>query len=157
MNTVSVPFPFAHLVVSMNDDTVLSCHWSTNPVKNCNTPLAHIVIQQCQHYLSDGQYHFDLPLPTPRTAFEAAYRKLLDALPAGKVLIYSEAATRLNSHPRAVGQTSRRNPVLLFVPCHRIIGMKNLGGYAGSTGDDALQEKRWLLQHEGVTQDVLFA
>lgn len=49
---------------------------------------------------------------------------------------------------RTVGETSRRNPILIVIPCHRVIaGDGTLGGYCGTIGLDL---KRWLLRHEGV-------
>ena len=156
MNSVSIPFPFAHLVYTFSEDTVLSCRWSKEASPAHHSPLAKLLIEQTKAYLSDSRFRFNLPLIAPRTPFEAAYRELLERLPFGKTLTYGEAAKELNSHPRAVGQTSRRNPVLLVVPCHRIIGQKSLGGYCGSTSDSALAEKRWLLRHEHIPMESLF-
>jgi methylated-DNA-[protein]-cysteine S-methyltransferase len=46
----------------------------------------------------------------------------------------------------AVGQANARNPLLLVVPCHRVLASGNkLGGYG-----PGVEVKRWLLRHEGV-------
>ena len=57
-----------------------------------------------------------------------------------------ELAARLGSltAARAVGGASRRNPIALLVPCHRVVGHGgSLTGYGGG-----LHNKEWLLRHE---------
>ena len=45
---------------------------------------------------------------------------------------------------QAVGGAVGRNPILIIVPCHRVIGAGNkLGGYAAGS-----ELKRWLLSWE---------
>ena len=46
---------------------------------------------------------------------------------------------------RAVGQANGANPLVLVVPCHRVVARNGLGGYGGT-----LARKVWLLTHEGV-------
>ena len=56
---------------------------------------------------------------------------------------------------RAVGGAMGRNPVSIFIPCHRVIGTNHtLGGYGGSSFADrqaGLAIKRTLLAIEGTT------
>ncbi|MCL5260766.1 MAG: MGMT family protein [Gammaproteobacteria bacterium] len=35
------------------------------------------------------------------------------------------------------------------MPCHRIVAANSLGGYAGQTIGSSMQNKIWLLLHEG--------
>jgi methylated-DNA-[protein]-cysteine S-methyltransferase len=45
---------------------------------------------------------------------------------------YAALAARLHTSPRAVGRAVGRNPILLIVPCHRVIGKDGSPtGYAG--------------------------
>ena len=45
---------------------------------------------------------------------------------------------------RAVGMANNQNPIVIIVPCHRIVGANgSLTGYGGG-----LPRKKWLLQHE---------
>ena len=47
---------------------------------------------------------------------------------------------------RAVGAANGANPIPIIIPCHRVIGANgSLTGYGGG-----LENKRWLLAHEGV-------
>lgn len=66
------------------------------------------------------------------------------------------SSSSTSSSPRAVGSALRRNPFAPNVPCHRVLATGGgLGGFKGrSLVRDGygitLQEKRWLLQQEGV-------
>jgi methylated-DNA-[protein]-cysteine S-methyltransferase len=82
-----------------------------------------------------------------RSMFERATLRHAQQIPRGSVITYSELAARLGNHraARAVGNALRRNPVPLFVPCHRVVGVADLGGYAWGP-----EIKRKLLQLEGV-------
>ena len=72
-------------------------------------------------------------------------------IPYGNTVTYGEVAAKVASvrggekvSPRAVGMAAGRNPVLLVVPCHRVIGAGgNLAGYAGG-----IERKRRLLDLE---------
>ena len=45
---------------------------------------------------------------------------------------------------RAVGNANRHNPLMVILPCHRVVGSTGkTGGYAGGT-----DRKIWLLEHE---------
>jgi len=79
-----------------------------------------------------------------------ATRRVLDAvsaIPAGSTLAYSDIAKRLGYGklgPRFVGSANARNPVPLFIPCHRVVGKDgSLVGYGGS-----VELKQWLLNWE---------
>jgi methylated-DNA-[protein]-cysteine S-methyltransferase len=67
-------------------------------------------------------------------------------IPFGETATYGEIARRAGrpGAPRVAGWAVGRNPVAIFVPCHRVVGAGGrLVGYAGG-----LDRKRWLLAHE---------
>ena len=77
---------------------------------------------------------------------EKVWRTLLD-IPVGQVLSYREIADLLGQPKaaQAVGNANGQNPILLRIPCHRVIGSNGtMTGYAGE-----LWRKEWLLRHEG--------
>jgi methylated-DNA-[protein]-cysteine S-methyltransferase len=80
------------------------------------------------------------------TEFERAVWEQLLRIPTGATISYTELARRVDrpKGPRAVGQANGRNPIALFVPCHRVIAADStLGGYGGG-----LDRKRRLLELE---------
>ncbi|NBV41892.1 MGMT family protein [bacterium] len=59
------------------------------------------------------------------------YTELLQ-VPVGKTITYKQLAQRIGKPlaARAVGTAMSRNPFLIVVPCHRVVGVGSLGGYA---------------------------
>ena len=72
--------------------------------------------------------------------------RLMRTVPAGSPVSYTDLAAR-SGRPaavRAVANACARNPVALFVPCHRVLRRGGeLGGFRWG-----LDVKRWLLEHE---------
>ena len=66
----------------------------------------------------------------------------------GSMITYSELARAIGrpKAARAVGNTLRKNPVPIVIPCHRVVAQNGIGGYA--LGVDL---KRRLLELEGNT------
>lgn len=63
-------------------------------------------------------------------------RKVLEAvaqIPYGSTLTYGDIARKiaLPHAARAVGRAIGRNPLPLFIPCHRVTGKLYLGGFSG--------------------------
>jgi methylated-DNA-[protein]-cysteine S-methyltransferase len=81
------------------------------------------------------------------TPFTRALAEALRAVPRGEVVTYGELAA-LAGRPgaaRAAGTFCARNPLPVFVPCHRVVASDGIGGY-GSSG---VEYKRRLLALEG--------
>ena len=87
----------------------------------------------------------DFPLAPRGTPFQLRVWAALSGLGPGETWSYGELAVALHcASARAVGQALGRNPLLLLIPCHRVIGANGqLGGYAGG-----LERKRALLTLE---------
>lgn len=100
-----------------------------------------------ESYFSGENKVLDVPLDLKGTAFQLAVWDALQHIPYGETRTYSEIAEAIGSPKsiRAVGTAIGRNPVLIAVPCHRVI-QKNgtLGGFRAG-----LALKKSLLQLEG--------
>lgn len=104
------------------------------------------VIAQVREYFGGGRRAFDLPVAAPGTDFQKFVWAAIAAIPFGETRSYAAVAARLGKPgaARAVGLAAGRNPVLIIVPCHRVIGADGtLTGYGGG-----LDRKRQLLDHE---------
>ncbi|MDS1030881.1 methylated-DNA--[protein]-cysteine S-methyltransferase [Bacillota bacterium LX-D] len=101
---------------------------------------------QLQSYLSGGLKNFTLPLAPVGTEFMLCVWESLRSIPYGKTRSYQEIAQSLGNKKasRAVGLANNRNPIPIFIPCHRVIGANGkLTGYRGG-----LQIKTQLLELE---------
>jgi len=111
-----------------------------------NNLLSEAVLQ-LKAYFEGKLKWFDLPLAETGTDFQNEVWGLVREIPYGKTATYGGLAQKLGDAnlSRAVGAANGKNPYLIIVPCHRVVGENNkLTGYAGG-----LEKKEWLLKHEG--------
>ena len=114
--------------------------------KEC-TPLLACAFAELQEYLAGKRRTFDLPLNPCGTAFQQTVWSALRDIPYGQTVSYGEIARKIGkpNASRAVGMANNRNPLPIFIPCHRVIGANgSLVGYGGG-----LEIKRRLLAIEG--------
>ena len=95
------------------------------------TPLTELVFQQVTEYLNGQRRDFDFPYVLQGTEFQQRVWRALCAIPYGETRTYGEVAAAVGSPgaARAVGMANHRNPILIAVPCHRVIGAD--GGLVG--------------------------
>ena len=110
------------------------------------SPMGQMVAQEIAAYTKNPHHRFQLPLKPLGSAYQQRVWNALLVIPVGRTVTYGELANALQSSPRAVGQACRTNPLVIFIPCHRVVGKTNQGGYMGNT--DALHYKLDLLEHE---------
>jgi AraC family transcriptional regulator, regulatory protein of adaptative response / methylated-DNA-[protein]-cysteine methyltransferase len=81
----------------------------------------------------DGEHMtLDLPLDVKATAFQSRVWKIIQSIPFGKTVTYSQIAKELGEPEasRAVARACATNPVALIIPCHRVLGKDgSLRGY----------------------------
>ncbi len=115
-------------------------------------PPEHGLYQHLQQYFAHaGECRWPLA-DLPGTAFQQRVWQALLRIPAGETRSYGVLAAELGSSAQAVGNACRSNPVPIVIPCHRVVAVNGMGGYAGATAGYKMQIKRWLLQHEGVSR-----
>ena len=111
------------------------------------TPLLAEAAAQLRAYFAGTLTRFDLPLAPEGSAFNKKAWAAIARIPYGETRSYGDIAFDLGSGPRAVGGACGRNPIPLFIPCHRVLGAHGaLGGYSGGKG---LVTKKFLLKLEG--------
>ena len=112
------------------------------------TPLLEEGCRQLLEYLRGERKQFDLPLAMQGTAFQKKVWAELVRIPWGETRTYREIALAVDCPKgfRAVGMANNRNPLPIFIPCHRVVGSDgSLTGYAGG-----LELKQALLALEGI-------
>jgi methylated-DNA-[protein]-cysteine S-methyltransferase len=119
-----------------------------------HAPL-HQAKRELAEYFSGERERFETPLAPEGTPFQKAVWKAISKVGFGKTITYAELAHRAGypGSARAAGAATGRNPISIFVPCHRIVGSDgSLTGYAGG-----LDRKRALLALESGIPDLLAA
>lgn len=91
----------------------------------------------------------EFPLKLLGTQFQKRVWREMQNIPVGAVVTYGQLAKKLKTGSRAIGMACRTNPVVILVPCHRVVSAQGIGGYMGKLKQ--LQVKEWLLVHEGVS------
>ena len=98
------------------------------------TPLLQEAGLQLSQYLRGERRDFSLPLAPEGSEFFQRTWQALVAIPYGETRSYAEIAAAIGNAKacRAVGLANNRNPLPLFIPCHRVIGSnQKLTGYRG--------------------------
>ena len=83
------------------------------------------------------------------TKFQISVWKEIKKIPKGQTKTYKDIAVALQKpkSSRAVANACGKNPLLIEIPCHRVIRSDGkLGGYSGKGG---INQKRKLLKEEG--------
>ncbi len=101
---------------------------------------------QLAAYFAGERKTFDLKLNPAGTPYQKAVWSLLTKIPYGTTTTYKDLAVKMGNSKasRAVGMCNGRNPIMIVIPCHRVIGSDGrLTGFAGG-----LEMKRDLLDLE---------
>ena len=102
--------------------------------------------RELAEYFAGKRREFSVPLHPGGTPFQQKVWAALCRIPYGETRTYGEIARQIGAPKaaRAVGMANHRNPLPLFIPCHRVVGASGeLTGYAGG-----LDHKRFLLALE---------
>jgi methylated-DNA-[protein]-cysteine S-methyltransferase len=114
--------------------------------EKAETPLIKKAAVQLDEYFNGKRKVFNLPLKLNGTDFQIDVWKALQNIPFGETRSYGEIA-RVIGKPkasRAVGMANNRNPIVIIVPCHRVIGHDgSLTGFGGG-----IELKKRLLELE---------
>lgn len=103
-------------------------------------------IKELQEYLTGNREQFTVPLHFHGTAFQREVWKTLLKVPYGETISYTDVANRIQRPKavRAVGNAIGANPILVVIPCHRVVTKNGkLGGFRGG-----IDMKKQLLELE---------
>lgn len=101
---------------------------------------------ELKQFLEGHSLEMNIPLDlSGLSPFQITVLKAMKEIPYGRVASYRDLAFRMNSRAyQAIGSACGRNPLMLIYPCHRVVGSKDLGGFA-----HGLVMKKALLTLEG--------
>ena len=120
---------------------------STLEIEN-KVPISLVpCVEQLQQYFAGKRFVFDFKMNPQGTDFQKAVWVLLKDLPFGSTISYLKLSRQYGNTKavRAVATAIGKNPILVAIPCHRVIGSDGtLVGYSGG-----LDRKESLLELEG--------
>ncbi|WP_304606032.1 methylated-DNA--[protein]-cysteine S-methyltransferase [Actinotalea lenta] len=100
---------------------------------------------QLGEYFAGERERFELPLAPRGTDVQRRVWWALADLGYGTTVSYGTLAARVGGSPRSVGAALGANPIVIVLPCHRVVGAD--GGLVGFGGGVARKET--LLALEG--------
>lgn len=79
--------------------------------------------------------------------FSKKVLEIVSKIPYGETMTYGEISKLISDRmsSQAVGSAVGKNPICIIIPCHRVIGFNNLGGYS-----KGMDKKIKLLEIEGI-------
>ena len=140
-------FPFGFLKIGYRGEVLLllqKVDGSNDDGKK--TDFTDHVYTEIMEYLKGERTTFDIAHELDGTAFQKKVWEELTKIPYGETRTYKEIAVAIGNPnaSRAVGMANNKNPLMMVVPCHRVIGANGkLVGYGGG-----LAMKRELLALE---------
>lgn len=140
--------PFGNIQLSTREDCLSQLKFTEQEVTgDLEDPLLLETAAQLQQYFLGQRKIFNIPIGLGGTDFQRKVWLAVGKVPFGQTTSYLKLAEQLGNPAaiRAVGTAIGANPLLIILPCHRIIGSNgSLTGYVGG-----LDKKKALLELEG--------
>ena len=126
--------PIGPLTLTEEDGALIRLDFGKKGQAGPETTLLAEAKKQLEQYFSGTLRSFTLPLRPKGTPFQQKVWAALLQIPWGETRTYGQVAAMIGQPKacRAVGMANNRNPLPIFIPCHRVIGANGqLTGYAG--------------------------
>ena len=152
VHALEVASPLGILQLISEADYVVELNWEGAHKALSNTTGSQPAIlttaaDELLQFFSGHRHDFSVPVKPMGTAFQLSVWRELQTIKWGMTYSYLDIAKRLGkpTGSRAVGGAVGRNPIPIFIPCHRIVSASgSLTGFSGG-----LQNKKKLLECEG--------
>lgn len=135
MNRYHYKFPIGTLCIEEANDCITGLYRDNTVGKDeVETDVIREAYRQLTEYFAGKRQSFDLPIQLKGTEFQRKVWEALQTIPYGETRSYGEIAKQVGSPKagRAVGGANHNNPVMIIVPCHRVIGANgSLTGFGG--------------------------
>ena len=134
------PSPIGPLSLVEENGALVAVRWNFDlprdaaPLALPSTPLLRQAAAELAAYFAGALREFTVPLAPKGTPFQQKVWAALREIPYGETRSYKEIAAMVGNEKacRAVGMANNRNPLPIFIPCHRVVGADGkLVGYAG--------------------------
>ncbi|WP_322101081.1 methylated-DNA--[protein]-cysteine S-methyltransferase [Sarcina ventriculi] len=139
-NMIYYKSPIGNLIIMEEENAIIKLCFKEQEITNIKdiqefeTPLLKKAKKQLEEYFEGKRKKFNLALRLNGTSFQNKVWKALLNIPYAKTCSYKDIAKNIGNEnaSRAVGNANNKNPLPIFIPCHRVIGSNGkLIGYAG--------------------------
>ena len=147
ISRIKTPYGEWEICASERGIMGVSAQCSDRPLQE--NSVSRQAARELQAYFAGQRTTFNVPLDLNGTPFQRAVWQILLQIPYGNSLSYGQVAEQLGKPKavRAVGQAIGRNPCLVLVPCHRVLGKdRRLTGFSAG-----LELKKALLVLENIS------
>ena len=151
IHALDVSSPVGILQLVSNEKHLLELNWQCAhrqlSTSNHTVAILTAAADELSQFFSGARRNFSVPLQPHGTGFQLSVWSELQKVGWGETCTYGEIAERLGRPKgfRALGGAVGRNPIPIFIPCHRIVGANGaLTGFSGG-----LDNKQILLGYEG--------
>ncbi|MBK1813125.1 methylated-DNA--[protein]-cysteine S-methyltransferase [Clostridium sp. YIM B02505] len=151
-------FEIGKIAIAENDGKITNLYFQNDKIpedmKVNETPILKEAARQLESYIEGNLKEFSLPLEPQGTPFMKDVWLKLCEIPYGETVSYKSIATKICNPKasRAIGLANNRNPIPIFIPCHRVIGANgSLIGYRGG-----IELKKTLLDMERAKENADF-
>lgn len=151
IHALDVSSPMGVLQLVSDEKHLLELNWQCAhrqlSTSNHTVAILTAAADELSQFFSGARRNFSVPLQPHGTGFQLSVWSELQKVGWGETCTYREIAERLGKPKgfRAVGGAVGRNPIPIFIPCHRIVGANRaLTGFSGG-----LDNKQILLGCEG--------
>ena len=122
------------LKIEYENDVLTGIAYTENEKEQgIRSELSDKTVLQLEEYFDGRRKEFEIPLKLIGTEFQKKVWNELLKIPYGETVSYKDIAIKIGNPIAcsAVGMANHNNPILIIVPCHRVINENNkLGGYA---------------------------
>lgn len=145
MNVQFLSTPIGILCLSASESALTEVARVSAAGKGLPNAVTEEAAGQLEEYFRKKRQEFSIALAPQGTPFQQRVWEALAQIPYGQTRTYGQIAAEIGKPRacRAVGTAIGKNPLLILIPCHRVVSVGGLGGF--SAGLDA---KRSLLALE---------
>jgi methylated-DNA-[protein]-cysteine S-methyltransferase len=149
MEKIVVNTAFGHVKIEAEHQSIRRLDLTNEPILSSNSPVLNRAADQIRRYFDGESIAFDLPLNPTGTPFQCAVWQALTEIPYGETRSYQDIAKSIGNIKavRAVGGAVNKNPIMIVIPCHRVIGKD--GSLVGFYGGLDLKQRLLNLEKAG--------
>lgn len=145
-NTFEFESPMGRLYIGEESGFITDISFDELNGERRKTDLILKTMKQLEEYFNHGRTEFDIPIKLNGTDFQNKVYDCIRETSYGSTISYGDIAIDIGSSRayRAVGNALNKNPILIVIPCHRVVKSDGkIGGFR-----EGVKNKNFLLELE---------